>query len=231
MTDQNPLTRRTFLKGAFAAIAAASTGSALAACAAPAEQAEAETGQQDGRQPAADQAQQGTQQVEGASGEGVPSDVLVAFFSATGNTRGVAEAIAAHLGADTFEITPVEPYTEEDLGYNNSNSRTSQEREDPNRHVELEQVTPEGFDGYDTVFVGYPIWWGDAAWVVDDFITQNSFEGKRVIPFCTSGSSPIGSSGQNLADLAGAGDWLPGARFAAGASEAEVAAWVDGLGL
>lgn len=229
MKDQSLLTRRTFLKGAFAAVAAASTGAVLAACAAPAEQAEGETGQQDAQQADADRTQQEPHQAEGEAE--AAAGTLVAFFSATGNTRGVAESIAEHLGADAFEITPVEPYTEEDLGYTNDNSRTCQEREDPNRHVELERVTPDGFDGYGVVFLGYPIWWGDASWVVDDFVSQNSFEGKTVVPFCTSGSSPIGSSGQNLADLAGGGDWLPGARFAAGASDAEIAAWVDGLGL
>lgn len=230
MRDQSPLTRRTFLKGAFAAVAAATAGSTLTACAAPAEQSEGEAAQQDSQQSAGNQTQDGTQQVESAGGE-VPPDVLVAFFSATGNTKAVAESIAEHLGADTFEITPVEPYTEEDLGYMDADSRVSRERSDPARHVELVQATPDGFDAYTTVFMGYPIWWGDSSWVMGDFAIQNNFEGKTVIPFCTSGSSPIGSSGKNLAGLAGTGTWLPGARFAAGASSEEIAAWVDGLGL
>ena len=92
-------------------------------------------------------------------------------------------------------------------------------------------MTPPDFDAYRTVFVGYPIWWGGASWVVDGFVTGNDFTGKTVVPFCTSGSSPIGSSGDALALMAGSGDWVGGARFAAGASESEVAAWVDGLGL
>lgn len=136
-----------------------------------------------------------------------------------------------HLGADTFEIAPSEPYSAEDLDYGNAGSRTSRERDNPERRVELAQVTPEDFDAYDTVFIGYPIWWGDASWVVDGFVSGNDFSGKTVVPFCTSGGSGMGQSGESLAAMAGTGDWLPGARFSGGASSAEVTAWVDGLGL
>lgn len=227
------ISRRTFMKGAAALAAAIPAGAFLAACSSqqaqePEEELEGpeeQSPQTDGVQAETEQTQQDAAEAAGAGG------VLVAYFSATGNTRGVAEAIAGHLGADTFEITPVEPYTADDLGYNNSNSRTSVERQDPDRHVELETITPDGFEGYSTVFVGYPIWWGDASWVVDDFVAGNDFTGKTVVPFCTSGSSPLGSSGQKLAAMAGAGEWLAGARFSGGASESEVAAWVDGLGL
>ena len=95
----------------------------------------------------------------------------------------------------------------------------------------LEAVTPEGWADYDTVFVGYPIWWGRAGWPVNGFVTGNDFSGKRVIPFCTSASSGLGSSAENLAQLAGSGDWQEGMRFSASASESDVAEWLAGLAL
>ena len=156
---------------------------------------------------------------------------LVIYFSATGNTKAAAEAIAAATGGDLLELEPAEPYTSADLDYNNAGSRASRERDNPDRQVELVQVTPDDFDAYDTVFVGYPIWWGDASWVVDGFVSGNDFSGKTVVPFCTSGGSGMGQSGESLAAMAGTGDWLPGARFSGSASPAEVTAWVDGLGL
>lgn len=159
------------------------------------------------------------------------SDVLVAYFSATGATAGIAETIAAQLGADVFAITPSIAYTAEDLDYNDASSRTSIERADPSRSVELQAVMPEDFERYGTVFVGYPIWWGGASWVLDGFVAGNDFSGKTVVPFCTSGSSPVGGSGAALAALAGTGTWLDGARFPAGASTEEVATWLAGLGI
>lgn len=170
---------------------------------------------------------------DGRAEDGAPASprTLVAYFSATGNTAGIAQAIADHLGADTFAIAPAVPYTEQDVDYNDPDSRTSVERNDPARSVELAQTTPDGFDAYTTVFVGYPIWWGAASWVMDGFATGNDFTGKTVVPFWTSGSSPASDSGRNLGALAGTGTWLDGARFAAGAPSEEVAAWVDGLGL
>lgn len=133
--------------------------------------------------------------------------------------------------ADLFEISSVDSYTEEDLDYNSDESRTSVERNDPNRSIALVQTVPDGFDAYDTVFVGYPIWWGDASWVVDGFVAGNDFAGKTVIPFCTSGSSSIGSSGQNLAALAGSGEWLEGERFSGSTAAGEIEAWVEGSGV
>lgn len=230
MTLQHGMTRRSFVKGAAALAALLPVGALLSACGsqAPTEAAEPEPeadGASAGGQ-APDQAAE-QQATEAAAG----STVLVAYFSATGNTEGVANAIAGHLGADVFAITPAQPYTSEDLNYNDSSSRTSRERADANRSVELEVTAPEAFDSYDTVFVGYPIWWGDASWVVDGFVSGNDFSGKRVIPFCTSASSPLGSSGDNLAALAGTGEWFEGRRFSGSASDAEVAEWVNGLGL
>ena len=157
---------------------------------------------------------------------------LVACYSATGHTAAVAGYIADATGADLFLLQPVDPYTDEELDYNDSGSRVSQEHADPSlQAVELEAVTPEGWADYDTVFVGYPIWWGRAGWPVNGFVTGNDFSGKRVIPFCTSASSGLGSSAENLAQLAGSGDWQEGMRFSASASESDVAEWLAGLAL
>ena len=155
-----------------------------------------------------------------------------AYFSATGNTEAAAGYIADALGADTFEITPAEPYTSDDLNWSDENSRVSREHEDPSlQTVELAETTPENWDSYDTVFIGYPIWWGVAAWPVSSFVETNDFTGKTVIPFCTSSSSGLGDSGTLLEELAGTGEWLDGQRFRSSASETEVADWVTGLGL
>ena len=158
--------------------------------------------------------------------------VLVACFSATGNTKGVAEAIAQATGGDLFAITPADPYTSADLDWTDADSRVVYEYENPEeRDVALAQETPTGWDDYDVVFLGYPIWWGIAAWPVSSFVAANDFDGKTVIPFCTSSSSGLGESGDLLADLADAGTWLEGQRFRGGASQADVAAWVESLDL
>lgn len=228
MIDESMLSRRTFLKGAAAVAALVPMGALLSACAGgepeQAEQPESEQTQEPEAQPAVE--------TEAANEESAAAGrVLVAYFSATGNTEGIADIIAGHLDADTFAITPAQPYTDADLNYNDPNSRTSQERANADRVIALEQVTPDRFDAYDTVFIGYPIWWGDAAWVVNGFASGNDFTDKTVVPFCTSASSSTGASGENLAAIAGTGDWLPGARFSGSASPNEVIAWVDGLGL
>ena len=160
------------------------------------------------------------------------SRVLVAYFSATGNTERVANAIAEAAGGDLFEITPADPYTDEDLNWTDEDSRVVYEYENPDaRDTELAAYTPENWEDYDVVFVGYPIWWYDAAWPVDGFVAANDFTGKTVIPFCTSSSSGLGQSGERLAELAGTGDWLEGERFRSDASQEDVAAWVESLEL
>ena len=160
------------------------------------------------------------------------SRVLVAYFSATGNTEAVAGYIAQATGGDLFEITPADPYTSDDLNWTDENSRVVYEYENPDeRDTELASDTPDGWEDYDVIFLGYPIWWYDAAWPVDGFVEANDFTGKTVIPFCTSSSSGLGESGSRLAELADAGDWLEGQRFPSSASQADVEAWVDGLGL
>lgn len=156
---------------------------------------------------------------------------LVVYFSATGNTKAAAEAIAAATGGDLLELEPAEPYTSADLDYNNANSRVSREHDDASlRDVALKTTTVANWGDYDTVYFGYPIWWGIAAWPVDTFVKANDFTGKTVIPFCTSGSSDIGESGTQLAALAGTGDWQTGKRFASAVTQQEVADWVKSLG-
>lgn len=158
--------------------------------------------------------------------------VLVAYFSATGNTESVANTIADLTGGDLFEITPADPYTSDDLNWTDENSRVSQEYADESlRDVELTTTQVENWDSYDTVFIGYPIWWGIAAWPTNSFVEANDFTGKTVIPFCTSSSSGLGQSGELLAELAGTGDWQEGQRFRSGASQEDVNEWVDSLGL
>ena len=167
-----------------------------------------------------------------AQDTGSGSSVLVVYYSATGNTAQVAQYIADSTGGDLFEIQPVEPYTEEDLNWTDDNSRVSQEHADESlRDVELVADTVDNWDQYDTVFIGYPIWWGIAAWPVDGFVEANDFSGKTVIPFCTSSSSGLGESGQLLADMAGTGDWQEGQRFRSGASQEDVQSWIEELGL
>lgn len=158
--------------------------------------------------------------------------VLVVYYSATGSTKSVAETIAKRAGGDLFEIQPKEPYTDDDLNWSDSNSRVSKEHDNENnRNVELVSTKVDNWNDYDTVFIGYPIWWGIAAWPVDGFIKANDFTGKTVIPFCTSASSGMGDSGNLLKEMAGTGDWQEGERFRSGASEADVTSWVDSLGL
>lgn len=160
------------------------------------------------------------------------SSVLVAYYSATGSTEAVAGYIADALDADIFEITPAEPYTSDDLDWTDENSRVSREHADESlRTVALENTTPANWDNYDTVFIGYPIWWGIAAWPVDGFVSGNDFTGKTVIPFCTSSSSGLGESGRLLAELAGTGNWQEGQRFSGRVSGSAAEEWISSLGL
>lgn len=155
---------------------------------------------------------------------------LVVYYSASGNTERVAKDIAEAAGADLFEIVPTEVYTSEDLNWTNSDSRVSREHDDESlRDVPLTTTEVPDWDSYDTVFIGYPIWWGIAAWPVDTFVKNNDFTGKTVIPFATSSSSGMGQSGSLLADMAGTGEWQEGQRFSSGVSSDDVQSWVNGL--
>ena len=159
-------------------------------------------------------------------------NILVVYFSATGNTEEAASYIADLTGGDLFELEPTDPYTSEDLNWSDDSSRVSQEYDNEElREVELVANTVDNWDAYDTVFIGYPIWWGIAAWPVDGFVTANDFTGKTVIPFCTSSSSGLGRSGELLAELAGTGDWQEGMRFRSSVREEDVQTWLNGLNL
>lgn len=156
------------------------------------------------------------------------SDVLVAYFSATGTTKGVAEKIASITGGDLYEILAAQPYTEDDLNYNDDNSRSTTEQNDKNVRPEIgsEDISLEG---YKTIYLGFPIWWGEEPRILDTFVEKYSFDGITVIPFCTSGGSGIGRSGPNMEALAGSGTWLEGERFSGSVSEADLQSWIDGL--
>lgn len=166
-----------------------------------------------------------------APSKGVDGKTLVVYYSATNHTEAVAGYIADATGGELFELQPKEPYTDDDLDWTDADSRVSREHDDESlREVELASTTVENWDDYDTVFIGYPIWWGIAAWPTDSFVKANDFTGKTVIPFCTSSTSGLGESGEILAEEAGTGNWLEGERFSSGASEDEVREWVESLG-
>ena len=154
--------------------------------------------------------------------------VLVAYFSASGNTERIAKMIASDTNADTFVITPAQPYTDDDLNYSNENSRVVQEYENPDQQtIELQTTDVPDWDSYNTVYLGYPIWWQDASWVVKSFVQKEDFTNKTVIPFATSMSSGLGDSGKNLEKLAGTGTWKEGQRFSSSSSEDDVKKFVE----
>lgn len=158
------------------------------------------------------------------------SKTLVVYFSAQSHTKSVAEKIAENLDADIFEIVPEKIYTSEDLDWTDDNSRVSKEHNDESlRDVKLEKDTVDNWENYDTVLIGYPIWWGIAAWPVDSFVKANDFNGKTVIPFCTSSSSGLGQSGELLEEKANGGNWLEGQRFGSNAPDSDIEKWVESL--
>ena len=163
-----------------------------------------------------------------ASVQAADGKTLVVYFSATGTTRGVAEKIAAITGGDLYEIEAAQPYTEEDRNWHDDNSRTTHEQNDPSFRPEIGSELPS-LEGYDTVYLGFPIWWGQEPRILDTFVESCDFDGITVIPFCTSGSSGIGNSGKNLEANAGSGTWLSGERFGGGVSEDELRAWIGSL--
>ena len=156
------------------------------------------------------------------------SDVLVAFFSATGTTKGVAERIASVTGGDLYEIVPANPYSAADLNYNDRSSRSTKEQNDKSARPEIGSADIS-LEGYTTIYLGFPIWWGEEPRILDTFAEKYKFDGITVIPFCTSGGSGIGRSGPNMAALAGSGTWLDGKRFSGNVSEADLKSWIESL--
>ncbi|NBH15477.1 flavodoxin [Lachnospiraceae bacterium] len=157
---------------------------------------------------------------------------IVVYFSATGNTERVAGMIAEAAGGELSALEPVESYTDADLDWTDENSRVGKEHDDPEqRKIELVSTEIKGWEDASVVYVGYPVWWGIAAWPVNSFVEANDFTEKTVIPFCTSVSSGLGESGELLAELAGSGAWKEGMRFPSNVSDEEVWGWVEGLGL
>ena len=220
-----PIDRRCFLKLAAVAGGGAIAGGALSACAS--ESAETQS-------PARDVAssQAAAQQDPETPPQPVAGKVLVAYFSGTGNTRAVAERIALQTGGQLFEIAPEQPYSESDLDWRDDGSRVTREHEDRSlRDIALAQTAPDDFAEYETVFVGYPIWWQMAAWPVNRFMRDNDFTRKTVVAFCTSQSSSIGSTRQDLEQLAGSGEWLDGQRFAENPQDGIVENWVESLSI
>ena len=160
--------------------------------------------------------------------KGSGKDTIVVYFSATGTTKGVSERIASVTDADFFELVPAEPYSDADLDWHDKNSRTTIEMNDPNVRPAIANDTVN-LESYTTVYIGYPIWWGDAPRIMSTFVEAHDFDGKTVIPFCTSGGSGIGRSGSSLASQAGSGNWLDGKRLDAGISESGIRDWISSM--
>lgn len=156
--------------------------------------------------------------------------ILIAYFSATNNTEGIADHLDSILDADLYEIVPETPYTSDDLNYNDSSSRSSQEMNDPNARPAI-SGSVDNMEQYDVIFLGYPIWWGEAPRIINTFLESYDLSGKTIAPFCTSASSPLGSSAAYLQELTDGTTWLDGQRFSGGASRSAVESWVNGLEL
>lgn len=160
------------------------------------------------------------------------STTLVVYYSATGTTEKIAKLIQNKTNGTLFEIEPVNEYTSADLNYNNQESRVSKEHNDESlRDVALKKSTPDNFSSYDNVFIGYPIWWGIAAWPINNFVKDNDLSGKKIIPFATSASSGLGNSVNLLKAMNNTGDWDSGRRFSSSTSQSNIDTWIDGLGL
>ncbi len=155
--------------------------------------------------------------------------VLVAYFSCTNTTKGVAESVADITGGDLFRIEPTIPYTSADLEYN-SDCRANREQNNPAARPAIKNKV-ENLNDYEFVFLGYPIWWGEAPRIISTFLESGDFKGKTIIPFCTSHSSGIGNSDRNLHSLAPEAEWKTGRRFGGNATKNDIENWIAGLGI
>ena len=166
----------------------------------------------------------------GETPENTDGKVLVAYFSATGHTETIAEYLQTALDADLYEIVPQEPYTADDLDYNTDGCRANQEQHDDLARPAI-SGSVEDMDGYDVVFIGYPIWWGQAPKIVYTFLESYDFSGKTIVPFCTSGGSGMGGEDILKAACSKETKWLPGKRLSSRESAVSVQKWVESLGL
>ena len=153
------------------------------------------------------------------------SKSLIVVFSCTGTTKGIAEKIAALTGAELVDLVPAQPYTAEDLNYNDRSTRATVEQNTPDARPEI--ANNISLDGVTTLYLGYPIWWGQAPRIMSTFVESHDFIGITVIPFCTSGGSGAGRTGETLGEQAGTGTFLGSTRFSSGVSDAELQSWID----
>lgn len=159
------------------------------------------------------------------------SKVIVVYFSATNNTESVAIKIQSEINSDLYEILPEVPYSSDDLNYHKDDSRANKEQNDPTARPKIGSKTIENIEKYDYIFLGYPIWWGIAPKIIYSFLESYDFSGKTIIPFCTSGGSPVGSSATNLHSLAPSATWLDGRRFSTSVSQSQIKNWIEGLNI
>ncbi len=209
------------------------TSQAATAATTKATEAETEKSSEATMENAGSEAQASEETTENSTSEetttAVPhKEVLVVYFSATGTTKDVAEKIAAIEDADLYEIVPAEPYSDDDLNWNDSESRSTKEQNDSSARPKIGSDVIS-LEGYTKVYVGYPIWWGEEPRILDTFVESYNFDGMTMIPFCTSASSGVGRSDKNLEKHAGSGTWLDGKRFGAGPSEDTVHSWIEGI--
>ena len=155
---------------------------------------------------------------------------LVAYFSASGVTAKLAKTLAEAIGADIFEIAPKVPYTTADLDWMDKNARSTIEMNDPTSRPEI-ATKCDKMSEYDTIFVGFPIWWYVAPTIINTFLESYDLAGKTIIPFATSGGSGMGKTNERLAPSCKGAKLLDGKRFSSSASPAELSVWVDGLAL
>ena len=158
------------------------------------------------------------------------SKKLVAYFSASGSTARLAQTLVAAAGADVYEIRPAVPYEKKDLNWMNKKARSTVEMADPDCRPEMADANAPVADA-DVIFVGFPIWWYREPSIIDTFLDAYDFSGKTIVPFYTSGMSPLGEGRERIAALAKGATVLPGKRFSGRASEKELKDWVAGLNL
>ena len=165
-------------------------------------------------------------ETETTTEKAVENKTLVVYFSATGTTKRIAEKIAAIENADLYEIKPKQPYSSKDLDYSDKKSRTTKEQNDKKSRPEISSEKLN-LSGYTTIYIGYPIWWGEEPRIMDTFVENYDFGNIKMIPFCTSGGSGIGNSGSNLAKNAGSGNWQKGARLQSNISDGKLTDWIN----